>query len=232
MTGGGSDESADRFPAVVDTGALDGFVKSLGDIGGFRSVLKTSSFDLFVKSVGDSGGFGSVLDTSAFDSFVKSLGDIGGLRSSKTSSFDTFVWSLGDTGGFGSVLDTSAFDSFVKSMSHTSGFDSIVKAVVATSSFDILASQMAAELGHAVGGLAVDDAPSPPSDREVVDAGFAVPTEALGNREWVFVVALAEVVRQLALEQPGVTEAQAALIMLAAIWILAASWARDRRGRA
>lgn len=162
----------------------------------------------------------SGVDMSALTTAVKTAVESTGLLSMiDTSVLDRIAKPLVDLSGLLSMIDTSGLMSVVE----TPAFDGLVKSIADAGEFDDITRQMAAALAGAVREADAPEVvidPAAPERRADVD---------LDNREWVFVVAMAEVVRQCALAQAGVTDAQAALIMLAAIWALSTAWARERR---
>jgi hypothetical protein len=225
--------------------ALDNFMKAPVSSRAFDNFVKTSwlssrAFDNFMKAKIDTSTIdrlvASKIGTSAMDRFVASKVD--------TSKFDTIIKSKVDTSaltrfvasmvgeGGATRVDTSALDRFVTSMVDPSVFDGLVKSILGTRAMDDIARQLATELTDAVREVAAD-APETLIERVApARRGFTLVPQDLGNGEWLYVAVLAEVVRQFALEQPDISQAQAALIVIAAIWLLSNTWARDKRNQA
>ena len=149
------------------------------------------------------------------------------------SSYGGLIKSMQPVSGMEGVIKSmqpiSGFGEAMKPIRSTDAFEDAVKSVRATTGLSNLAHQIAVKLSGTARGQAVVGDQSSVLEPQISDDDFVSTTVHLGSREWVFIVALAEVVRRLALEQSGVTETQAALIMVTAIWLLANVWSRPAR---
>ncbi len=212
---------------MMDTSGFESFAKTIS--ARRPAGIDTSAFKSFATAV--SARRLSVIDTSRFESFATAIADARVARPlADTATFDGFVHALRNLSFDVALIDSRVFTSSADASDDIHGLDRPPTSAADADRLNSLTHRIAEELGDAVLGVSIDAA-SAVSSREITDAALAVPIAGLGNREWVFVVALAEVVRQLALEQSGVTDAQAALIMLAAIWLLGSACARDKRRR-
>ena len=215
---------------TVRTKGMDDTVRTMGLANSARDTIRTLGLAAAPDTAWSKGlasGFQETIKslrwTSGLEETMKSVslahGLDGALKSIRgTRSIDGTVKSLGLARGI---------DEALMPLRAAAGFDEALKSVRTANGLDSFARQMAVDLSDAVLDL-TDDEASEAIEDEIGD-GFTLGTDKLGNREWVLVVAMAEAIRQFALQQADVTDFQASLIMLAAIWLISAEWAREKK---
>jgi len=212
---GAASPLTDLNKSINAAGGLADLSKSIGMAGGLadlgESIRMTSGLATLTRSMGTAGSLGALGESVRMTSGLEDLGslirEIGGGNAAEVARFTARLANLGE-----SIRAASGLAEFGRSIRSVGGLEH-------------LSTAMAVELSGAI----VDTPNVKPSlaviERELGEDTASSPSD-LSNKEWVYVVAIAETIRQIALEQPGVTDSHAAIVMVLAIWILATVWAR------